>query len=46
MESAFTTVKDGAKPDAEGARPIMDIVEGKRDDDVGKFLHDTGVYPW
>lgn len=25
---------------------ILSIIEGKRDDDVGKFVHKDGVYPW
>lgn len=40
------TKENGAKPVADGASPLVDILEGKRDDDVGKFLHNTGVYPW
>lgn len=25
---------------------ILSILEGKRDEDVGKFVHKDGVYPW
>jgi len=25
---------------------ILEVVEGKRDADVGKFVHKDGVYPW
>jgi NAD(P)-dependent dehydrogenase (short-subunit alcohol dehydrogenase family) len=36
----------GAKPTSEGAAPIVDILNGKRDDEHGGFLHNTGQYPW
>ena len=44
--SSMNTADQGAKAVAESAKPLVDILEGKRDDDVGKFLHNTGVYPW
>ncbi len=25
---------------------LMDVIEGKRDAEVGKFIHNTGEYPW
>lgn len=25
---------------------IFSIIEGKRDEDVGKYVHKDGVYPW
>ena len=40
------TTENGAKPVADAASPLVDIIEGKRDDEVGKFLYGTGVYPW
>lgn len=36
----------GAKPAAEAVRPLMDVLEGRRDHEAGLFLHNTGVYPW
>lgn len=39
-------LENGAKPVAEGARPIFDIIEGKRDDEEGLFLFDGGVANW
>lgn len=36
----------GAKPTDEAVRPLVDVVEGKRDDEAGKFLNATGLYPW
>ena len=40
------TAENGAKPAAEAVMPLIDVLEGRRDDDVGKLLHNTGVYPW
>lgn len=28
------------------AQSLADIVDGKRDGDVGKFVHGNGIYPW
>jgi hypothetical protein len=42
----MATVEKGAKPVAEGARPIVEIIEGKRDGEEGKFLIDGGVAEW
>lgn len=36
----------GAGSPKESARGLLDIVEGKRDADVGKFIHRDGVYGW
>ncbi|KAK4495232.1 hypothetical protein PRZ48_013561 [Zasmidium cellare] len=44
--SGFNTVEMGAKPVAEGAKPILDILEGKRDEEHGLFLHVDGTIPW
>ncbi|KAJ6013816.1 hypothetical protein N7540_008407 [Penicillium herquei] len=30
----------------DSARGILDICEGKRDADVGRFVHANGTYPW
>jgi len=38
--------ENGAKPVAEGARPIVDIIEGKRDGEEGLFLVEGGVASW
>lgn len=32
-------------PDVSG-RTMLSIINGSRDDDVGKFVHKDGVYPW
>jgi NAD(P)-dependent dehydrogenase (short-subunit alcohol dehydrogenase family) len=44
--SPMAKVENGAKPVAEGAGPIVDIIEGKRDGEEGKFLIDGGVADW
>jgi NAD(P)-dependent dehydrogenase (short-subunit alcohol dehydrogenase family) len=44
--SPMAKVENGAKAVAEGARPIVDIVEGKRDGEEGLFLIDGGVADW
>lgn len=36
----------GAKPTSEGARPILNILNGERDAENGGFLHEDGIYPW
>jgi hypothetical protein len=38
----------GAKPAVEGARPMLAILEGKRDAEHGGFLNGTpkGQWPW
>ncbi len=36
----------GAKPTSEGAAPMVDILNGKRDAEHAGFLHETGQYPW
>ena len=44
--SAQNKAEHGAKPTAEAVMPLIDVLEGKRDDEAGLFLHDTGIYPW
>jgi NAD(P)-dependent dehydrogenase (short-subunit alcohol dehydrogenase family) len=44
--SERNTAENGAKPAVEAVRPLIDVLEGKRDDEVGQLLHNTGVYPW
>ena len=36
----------GAGSAEDSARGILTILEGKRDADVGGFLHREGIYPW
>jgi len=44
--SDMNKAENGAKSTEEGVRPAMDILEGKRDDEAGLFLHEGGLYPW
>ncbi|KAJ4331515.1 hypothetical protein N0V87_009096 [Didymella glomerata] len=37
---------NGAKPASEGAKPMVDMLNGKRDDEAGKYSHYGGEYPW
>lgn len=39
-------VKNGAGDPKVSAKALADVVAGKRDDDVGKFVYEKGVYPW
>ncbi|KAL8792022.1 MAG: hypothetical protein Q9195_005363 [Heterodermia aff. obscurata] len=38
--------KHGAKPASEAVKPLIDILEGQRDDEAGQFLHKSGSFPW
>ena len=38
--------ENGAKPALEAVMPLIDVLEGRRDDEAGKLLHNTGVHPW
>ena len=42
----YNKAENGAKPASEAVMPLIDILEGLRDEETGKFLHNTGVYPW
>lgn len=43
----FNTVENGAKPTDEATRPLVDIIEGKRDAEENKFLSEQDdSYPW
>ncbi|KAH7071532.1 hypothetical protein BKA63DRAFT_555449 [Paraphoma chrysanthemicola] len=39
-------IEKGAHPTSEGARPVVDILNGKRDAEAGKFLTIGGENPW
>jgi NAD(P)-dependent dehydrogenase (short-subunit alcohol dehydrogenase family) len=36
----------GARTAEDTVKSIMDVVDGKRDGEVGKFIHNSGEYPW
>lgn len=38
--------ENGARSAEETVRSLMDVVEGKRDEEVGRFIHNTGEYSW
>lgn len=38
--------ENGARHPSESVMPLIDVLEGKRDHEAGKLLHNTGVYPW
>ena len=40
------TAENGAKPTADAATAIVRVVNGERDDEAGKFIHESGSYPW
>ncbi|KAF2672978.1 NAD(P)-binding protein [Microthyrium microscopicum] len=40
------TEEYGAQPTSKGAAPIVDILNGKRDEEHGRFLNATGQFPW
>ncbi|KAK5678687.1 hypothetical protein LTS10_009131 [Elasticomyces elasticus] len=43
----FNTAANGAKPTEEAVRPLVDIIEGKRDNEAHLFLSEDGKsYPW
>ena len=44
--SPHNTPENGAKTAKDAVLPLIDILEGKRDDEAGKLLHNTGMYPW
>ncbi|CAG5178137.1 uncharacterized protein ALTATR162_LOCUS8551 [Alternaria atra] len=39
-------VEHGAKPTSEGAKPMVAILEGKRDEEHGGYLKADGCWPW
>lgn len=44
--SPHNKAENGAKPASEADMPLIDVLEGRRDDEPGKLLHNIGVYPW
>lgn len=44
--SAYNKLEAGARSAKDTVVSIIDVVDGKRDDEVGKFIHNTGGYPW
>ena len=44
-EQARTGGGNAGDPKVSG-KTMLDIIEGRRDTDIGKFVHEDGVYPW
>jgi NAD(P)-dependent dehydrogenase (short-subunit alcohol dehydrogenase family) len=44
--SSHNKVEFGARTAEDTVKSIMDVVDGKRDGEVGRFIHNTGEYPW
>lgn len=42
----YNKAENGARPVSEAVTPIIDLIEGRRDNEAGQFLHDKGTYPW
>jgi NAD(P)-dependent dehydrogenase (short-subunit alcohol dehydrogenase family) len=42
----YNRVEMGARTAEDTVKSIMDVVDGKRDEEAGKFIHNTGEYPW
>ena len=42
----YNNESNGAKPVAEGAKIIVRVINGDRDNEHAGFLHGTGQYPW
>lgn len=42
----YNKAENGARHASESVGPLIDVLEGKRDDETGRLLHNTGVYPW
>lgn len=44
--SEYNKEEHGAKPTSEGARPMVGLLNGKRDGEHGSFVHGEGRYAW
>ncbi|KAH5582320.1 hypothetical protein HBI24_114890 [Parastagonospora nodorum] len=44
--SSYNKTENGARTAEDTVKSIMDVVDGKRDGEVGKFIHNSGEYPW
>jgi len=46
LTNAQNKPEHGAKPTSEGAKPMVAILEGERDEECGGFLKAEGGWPW
>jgi hypothetical protein len=44
--SPHNKTENGARTAEDTVKSIMDVVDGKRDGEVGRFIHNSGEYPW
>jgi NAD(P)-dependent dehydrogenase (short-subunit alcohol dehydrogenase family) len=44
--SSHNKAEFGARSAEETVKSIMEVVDGKRDHEAGRFIHNTGEYPW
>ncbi|KAH6639062.1 hypothetical protein C7974DRAFT_330050 [Boeremia exigua] len=44
--SEMNTEANGARSAEDSVKSLMDVILGKRDGEVGRFIHNTGGYPW
>jgi NAD(P)-dependent dehydrogenase (short-subunit alcohol dehydrogenase family) len=44
--SPHNTAENGARSPDASVRPLVELIEGSRDDEEGKLLHNSGSYPW
>lgn len=42
----YNKAEFGAAPAGDAARPLLEIVEGKKDDQVGVFMNRDEIFPW
>ena len=39
----YNKAENGARHPSKSVMPLIDVLEGKRNDEAGKLLHDTGL---
>ena len=44
--SQANTKENGARSAEDTVKSLLELVEGKRDGEVGRFIHNSGEYPW
>ncbi|KAJ5174805.1 short-chain dehydrogenase [Penicillium canariense] len=44
--SPHNVAEHGARAASDSVMPLVDVLEGRRDDEAGRLLHNTGTYPW
>ena len=46
LSKGGNTAENGARATRDSVSPLVDVLEGKRDDEAGSFLHGEGQHPW